>query len=324
MGRDFNDMNELVLYGLKNFSLGLHPYAQDYILTIQNFEYTVHSYPMWFSYGPGVFIIYLPVLLYPELLFGIDLNPIMLIENFIFDYLTSLLLYKSNHQLGKYAGIFYWWCPFFAIMAYLCFYSPLFFFLVAAYQNKEFPLKSGFFSMFAVICYHLFIFYPVIFVVYIFFPASTDQKSQDPNTGYFQFTRIKSIFQNLPVYLRKIWYFVLGALLPAIWLVFFFIWDFQSTMDGLFHASAGRFNTGWIQILFIFGMIFATFLLIFIPNSNTAEILSHILIMVTYIIETFILNLHGGYFYSHYIILMLPAGIMLFFMISDRILTQKT
>ncbi|MFX0134244.1 MAG: hypothetical protein ACFFDN_11430, partial [Candidatus Hodarchaeota archaeon] len=162
---DLNDMNEIVYEGLIYISRGINPYGQWYFLKIFNYGYFEGHNQNHFGYGPFMFILYLPTLLWPSAFASVgtmDFMPAFIIMNNIFDFLTFYHLYK--YETFRNISWIYWANPIMVLVGSFSFFNSLFFLLALGFINLENPKISAFYFALATISYQ----YILIFIAFVF------------------------------------------------------------------------------------------------------------------------------------------------------------
>ncbi len=162
---DLNDMNEIVYEGLIYLSRGINPYGQWYFLKIFNYGYFEGHNQTYFGYGPFMFILYLPTLLWPSKFASIgamDFMPAFVIMNNVFDFLTFYHLYK--YETFKKVSWIYWVNPIMVLVGAFSFFNSIFFLMALGFINLENPKLSSFYFALASISYQ----YILIFISFVF------------------------------------------------------------------------------------------------------------------------------------------------------------
>ncbi|NVM02411.1 MAG: hypothetical protein HWN67_08745 [Candidatus Helarchaeota archaeon] len=162
---DLNDMNEIVYKGLIYIGRGINPYGQWYFLKIFNYGYFEGHNQNNFGYGPFMFILYLPTLLWPAEFATIgtmDFMPAFVLMNNIFDFLTFYHLHK--YETFKKISWIYWANPIMVLVGAFSFFNSLFFLMALGFINLENTKLSSFYFALAAISYQ----YILIFISFIF------------------------------------------------------------------------------------------------------------------------------------------------------------
>ncbi|MFX1452053.1 MAG: hypothetical protein ACFFCM_14540 [Promethearchaeota archaeon] len=162
---DLNDMNEIVYEGLIYISRGINPYGQWYFLKIFNYGYFEGHNQNYFGYGPFMFILYLPTLIWPSAFASVgtmDFMPAFIIMNNIFDFLVFYNLYKYE-SFRKISWI-YWANPVMVLVGAFSFFNSIFFLLTIGFIKLENPKLSALYFALASISYQ----YILIFTAFVF------------------------------------------------------------------------------------------------------------------------------------------------------------
>jgi hypothetical protein len=223
----YNDASEIIYLAFLRLFEGGHPYEGVYTL-----EWGADSFTQPLNYGPIIFLLYLPAMLFPQWYGNLWVGIAIMINFYCYliaEYLTKkgsfdkgLQKFAQQNQSQNdprenrfmvYAGYGFWCIPVGTTVITVFIFAPMFLCLLA-FGERANPLKSGFFISMAGMCYQLTLLFFPVFAVYFF-------------------------KQGWP----KLWRFVLGCIPALMVLGIFIAWNPIATIDSLFlYTSRMAYN----------------------------------------------------------------------------------